>query len=101
MWLIVSAIKINRSTNHLINYSIESETISLVYYVSIKSKKEVIIPISDVKFTKLQTRIFDFGFDVLSIKYIDNEGLHNLLDLKISNKKDWIDILSKIELEAT
>ena len=100
LWLFISIVIVYNSTNHLIKYTIESDFIRLTYFVGLKSKKEVIIPLNGIKFTKLQTRIFEFGFDVLSIKYVDDKGLYNLLDLRISNKKDWIDILSKIEIEV-
>lgn len=50
--------------------------------------------------SKLETRMFDFGFDVLSIKYIDEQNLYNLIDLRFNEKEDWIDILSSIKTKV-
>ena len=101
IWLVFSVIFVFRSTNHLINYSIDSEFIKLEYYINLTTKKKIIIPANGIKNTKLRIRLFNFGFDILSIKYVDNKGLYNLINLRVSNKKDWIAILSKIESETT
>ncbi|WP_231632389.1 hypothetical protein, partial [Mangrovimonas sp. TPBH4] len=55
------------------------------------------IHIKSIKDTNLQTRVFKFGFDSLRIYYIDKEELNDMVDLRISDKNDWLTILSKIE----
>ncbi len=98
LWIIVSLFIIYKSKNHLIEYNTEQNKLKIKYYAGINKTTEKIIQIDKIVKTKLDTRIFDFGFDLLSIKYIDDQELYNLLDLRIRNKKDWIKILSLIEV---
>ena len=88
---------ISRSTNHLIKYTVEKELIKLTIYKKFYNVQQIEIPINSIKNTKLQTRSFQFGFDTLKIYYLDEDELNDLLELRISDKKDWLSILSKIE----
>ncbi|WP_165876096.1 hypothetical protein [Mariniflexile fucanivorans] len=97
LWLIVSLIIIYKSKNYLIEYNIKANQLKIKYYPGINKTAEKIIQIDKIVSNKLETRIFDFEFDVLSIKYIDEQDLYNLLDLRINNKEDWIDMLSSIK----
>jgi hypothetical protein len=97
LWILVSIISINRSTNHLIKFTIENELIKLTIYKKFYIVQQMEIPVNSIKNTKLQTRNFQFGFDTLKIYYLDEDELNDLLELRISDKKDWLSILSKIE----
>ncbi|WP_301162049.1 hypothetical protein [uncultured Winogradskyella sp.] len=88
---------VSKSTNHLIKYTIESEHIKLTIYKKLYNVQQIDIPINSIKNTKLQTRSSQFGFDILKIYYLDEDELNDLLELRISDKKDWLSILSKIE----
>ena len=97
LWIIFSIMIISRSTNHLIKYTVEKELIKLTIYKKFYNVQQIEIPINSIKNTKLQTRSFQFGFDTLKIYYLDEDELNDLLELRISDKKDWLSILSKIE----
>tara|TARA_R110000796_G_scaffold136239_1_gene252294 strand:+ start:1192 stop:1632 length:441 start_codon:yes stop_codon:yes gene_type:complete len=97
LWILVSTMIISKSTNHLIKYNIESEHIKLTIYKKLYNVQQIDIPINSIKNTKLQTRSTQFGFDILKIYYLDEDELNDLLELRISDKKDWMSILSKIE----
>jgi hypothetical protein len=84
----------------LIEYNVESNELKIKYYAGINKTAEKIIQIDKIVSNKLETRIFDFGFDVLSIKYIDEQNLYNLIDLRVDRKEDWIDILSSTRTET-
>jgi hypothetical protein len=84
----------------LIEYNTEPNQLKIKYYAGINKTAEKIIQIDKIVSDKLETRIFDFGFDVLSIKYMDEQDLYNLIDLRVSKKEDWIDILSSIKNET-
>ncbi len=100
LWLIVSIFIIYKSKNHLIEYNTEPNQLKIKYYAGINKTAEKIIQIDKIVSDKLETRMFDFGFDVLSIKYVDEQDLYNLIDLRVSKKEDWIDILSSIKNET-
>jgi hypothetical protein len=97
LWFIISVIYISRSTNHLIKYTIRDELIQFTINKKFNTIYQIEIPINSIKSTNLETRNIDIGFDILKIKYLDEDVLYNLLELRISNKIDWITILSKIE----
>jgi len=97
LWSIVSLFIIYKSKNHLIEYNTERNQLKIKYYVGINKTAEKVIQVDKIVSNKLDTRVFDFGFDVLSIKYVDEQDLFNLLELRISKKEDWIDILSSIK----
>jgi hypothetical protein len=81
----------------LIEYNTERNQLKIKYYAGINKTAEKIIQVDKIVSNKLDTRIFDFGFDVLSIKYVDEQDLYDLLELRVSKKEDWIDILSSIK----
>ncbi|MGR7813919.1 hypothetical protein [Lacinutrix undariae] len=97
LWIVISLISISKTTNHLINYSTEKEIIKFTFYKKLNTIQQIEVPIYSIKKTKLDTRSFQFGFDVLKIYYIDKHELHQLLELRISDKKDWVSILSMVE----
>ncbi|PQJ73637.1 hypothetical protein BTO14_10310 [Polaribacter butkevichii] len=96
LWLIVSLFIFYKQKNHLIEYNAESNELKIKYYAGINKTAEKIIQVDKIVSNKLDTRIFDFGFDVLSIKYVNEQDLYDLLELRVSKKEDWIDILSSI-----
>lgn len=100
LWLMFSLFIFYEQKNHLIEHNIEQNQLKIKYYVGINKTAERIIQIDKIVSNKLQTRKFDFGFDVLSIKYIDEQKLYNLIDLRINRKEDWIDILSSTRTET-
>jgi hypothetical protein len=81
----------------LIEYNTKRNQLKVKYYVGINKTAEKIIQVDKIVSNKLDTRIFDFGFDVLSIKYVDEQDLYDLLELRVSKKEDWIDILYSIK----
>lgn len=97
LWLIVSLFIFYKQKNYLIEYNAKSNELKIKYFAGISKTAERIIQIDKIVSNKLETRMFDFGFDVLSIKYIDEQNLYNLIDLRINKKEDWIDILSSIK----
>lgn len=88
---------IYRSKNHLIQYVSEQNQLNIKYYSGINKTTEKVIPIDRIVSHKLETRIYDMGFDVLSIKYKDERDLYELLQIRLSKKEDWVDILSLIK----
>ena len=99
LWLIVSFFIVYKQKNHLIEYNTEPNKLKIKYYARINKTAEEIIQMDKIVSNKLETRIFDFGFDVLSIKYLDEQDLYNLIELRVSKKEDWIDILSSIKTQ--
>ena len=98
MWIIFSSIYIfSQRNNHLIEYTINKDTIEFLIQKNLNSKKEIEVPINSIKNTTEHTRFFSFGFDSLDIKYIDEEDLYNLLSIRIPERKDWITLLSVID----
>ena len=100
LWLIVTLFIFYKQKNHLIEYNAEPNELKIKYYAGINKTAEKIIQIDKIVSNKLETRMFDFGFDVLSIKYIDEQNLYNLIDLRVNKKEDWIDILTSIKTKA-
>jgi hypothetical protein len=100
LWLIVSLFICYKQKNHLIGYITEPNQLKIKYYTGINKTTEKIIQIDKIVSDKLETRMFDFGFDVLSIKYIDEQNSYNLIDLRINKKEDWINILSSIKTKT-
>ncbi|GGW73410.1 hypothetical protein DFQ11_10966 [Winogradskyella epiphytica] len=100
LWLIVSLFLFYKQKNHLIEYNAEPNELKIKYYTGINKTAEKIIQIDKIVSNKLETRMFDFGFDVLSIKYIDEQNLYDLIDLRVNKKEDWIDILTSIKTKA-
>lgn len=88
---------IYRSKNHLIQYVSEQNQLNIKYYSGINKTTEKVIPIDRIVSHKLETRSYDMGFDVLSIKYKDERDLYELLQIRLSKKEDWVDILSLIK----
>ncbi|WP_123796506.1 MULTISPECIES: hypothetical protein [Flavobacteriaceae] len=84
----------------MIEYNAEPNELKIKYYTGINKTAEKIIQIDKIVSNKLETRMFDFGFDVLSIKYIDEQNLYDLIDLRVNKKEDWIDILTSIKTKA-
>lgn len=97
IWILVSFMIINRSTNHLIKYTLEKELIKLTVYKKLYNVQQIEIPINSIKSTKLETRSIQSRFDILKIYYLDADELNDLLELRVSDKKDWLTILSKVE----
>ena len=81
----------------MIEYNTERNQLKIKYYEGINKTAKKVIQVDKIVSNKLDTRVFNFGFDVLSIKYVDEQDLFNLLELRISKKEDWIDILSSIK----
>ena len=100
LWLIVSLFLFYKQKNHLIEYNAEPNELKIKYYTGINKTAEKIIQIDKIVSNKLETRMFDLGFDVLSIKYIDEQNLYDLIDLRVNKKEDWIDILTSIKTKA-
>lgn len=100
LWLIVSLVIFYKQKNHLIEYNAEPNELKFKYYSGINKTAEKIIQIDKIVSNKLATRMFDFGFDVLSIKYIDGQNLYNLIELRVNKKEDWIDILTSIKTKT-
>jgi hypothetical protein len=78
-------------------YKTESNQLKIKYYTGIHKTSEQIIAIDKIVNYQLNTRMFGFGFDVLSIKYVDEQDLYNILELRVCNIDDWIDILSSVK----
>ena len=98
IWLIGSIIYFYNTKNHLIKYSIEEGIIKFTFYKNLYDIQEATIPLTSIKSTDFHTRMFNFSFDILKIKYVDRDELYDVLELRISEKKDWVAILSKIEM---
>ena len=102
IWIAVSIVSLVSKTNYLLNYKVENELLILNLRTYFNKTNEVNIPIENIKEANLRTKESRFFmFDVLSIKFIDNESLYELVDVRIHNKSDWITILPLMDRKLT
>ena len=90
-----------RNDNYIKNYSFSGGILTIDYFKDFKKHiNTATINLSSIEKVKFSSnKSFFAPFHVVSIKYVDNEGLHQLKAFKIENDASFIMLVYELSIE--